>query len=70
MTTSRGRVTRRTRVRSTTTTEARRRFGRLLVWTARGETVVITRYGVPCAVLLSVARYQALVAAPSVAPRR
>jgi prevent-host-death family protein len=63
MITSPGRAHRLTRVRTTTITEARRRFGRLLVWTARGETVVITRYGVCCAVLLPVARYRALTTA-------
>lgn len=48
------------RPQTVTLTEARRRFGHLLARAARGETVVITRRGVPYAVLLSAERYQLL----------
>lgn len=50
-------------------TEAQNRFGRVLDAVARGETVVITQYGVRKAVVLSVADYQALTGANFDKPR-
>lgn len=44
-----------------TTTEARRKFGRLLQRVARGEDIAITRRGAPRAVLVSAERYQRFV---------